>query len=198
MRLAATLLPALPLFAQVGVPFLPPPSSLKDIFNLTPDQVQKTSALYADYNSFASEKNARMNELNRDLSNQFRQPALDPVRIGRQQRIADVQIEIRVETAKERPDPMALGVRYVELQLLSNDLQYQANQVRQRARTALTGDQAARLKALDDLAASAQALNLLLRCNLLVAPTGSQYAAFGVIVYDAIPNDPNPRACRVF
>lgn len=334
MRLAATLLLAFPLFAQQS----PSPSSLKDIFNLTPDQVQKISALYADYNSFSSEKNARRNELNRDLANQFRQPALDPVQIGadyaeaesirrdlaakeaayrtqwrasltpaqqtqyqtllngialqpllseagcaflednlsslgqfsfpsgivstvgirggdfsallpgfpsvflpfipsppgpdfcgspvfplalreylnptdtqiaamvqanadyrdiyqrRQQRIADVQIEIRDENAKERPDPMALGVRYVEIQLLSSDLQSQASQLRQRARTALTGDQAARLKALDDLAASSPALSVLQRCNLLVAPPASQYSSFGVI-FDPAPG-PIGLTCR--
>ncbi len=332
MRLVPTLLLAFRLFAQPS----PPPSSLKDIFSLMPDQVQKISALFADYNSFASGKNARMLELNRDLANQFGQTALDAVRIGadyaeaesirrdlaakeasyrtqwratltpaqqmqyqtllngitlqpllseagcaflvdnvsfsftsgapvptiavcsgdfssfalgfpfillpdipsppranfcgspvfplalreylnptdvqvaalvqanadyrdiyerRQQRIADVQTEIRDENAKERPDPMALGVRYVELQLLSRDLQSQANQLRQRARAALTGDQASRLRALEDLAASGPSLSVLQGCGLLVAPPGSQYGS-GFVLDRSVPGS-NGFSCRV-
>ncbi len=309
------------LMFMLAVPLLgqTPAQSLKDVFGLTPDQVQKITALYADYDNFRSAENRRIGELNGDLATQFRQPAPDPVQLGadyaeaetirrdlaakeasyraqvratltptqqmqyqallnsitlqpllseagcafleenvsfltaatfsipiplirsgdfsalagsiapriilpyvppppgpnfcgsplfplalreylnptdaqvailvqanadyqdlyqrRQQRIADVQTEIRDENAKVQPDPMALGVRYLEIQLLSNDLQFQATQLRQKARAALTGDQTARLKALDDLAASGLARSVLQNCDLFVPPPGSQDTA---------------------
>ena len=51
-------------------------------YSLTSDQVQKVTTLYSDYSTFRAAKNTRMSELNRDLSNQFLQPVLDPAQIG--------------------------------------------------------------------------------------------------------------------
>ena len=170
----------------VFLPYIPPapgptfcgspmfPLALREYLNITDTQVAAIAQASADYND---------------------------VNQRRQARIAEVQIEIRDETAKDSPDPVALGVRYVEIQLLSTDLQNQAARLRERARAALTGDQAVRLKTLDDLAAGQFALNTLQGCDLLVVPPGSQGfpITFGVItgspvvIFDPITSS----ACRV-
>ena len=45
---------------------------------------------------------------------------------GKQARIQQVQIEIADETAKEQPDPMALGVRYAEVAGICREMRDQA------------------------------------------------------------------------
>nr|MDQ2901343.1 hypothetical protein [Acidobacteriota bacterium] len=146
-------------FVPVVLPYVPPapaptfcgspvfPLALREYLNATDVQIAVIAQASTDYNDIFQR---------------------------RQNRIADVQVEIRDEAAKEQPDPLELGVRYVELQLISQDLQRQAADLRQKARSALTGDQAAKLKSLDDLIAAQPALRVLQGCDLLVPPPASQ------------------------
>ena len=170
----------------VFLPYIPPapgptfcgspmfPLALREYLNVTDPQVASIAQASADYND---------------------------VNQRRQARIAEVQIEIRDETAKAQPDPVALGLRYVEIQLLSTDLQNQAARLRERARAALTGEQAVRLKTLDDLAAGQPALNTLQGCDLLVVPPGSQgFSSTTGYIFTVDPLTGNPAAgssCRV-
>ncbi|MDQ6665359.1 MAG: periplasmic heavy metal sensor [Acidobacteriota bacterium] len=146
-------------FLSVALPYVPPapaptfcgssvfPLALREYLNATDAEIAAIAQSSMDYN---------------DLYQR------------RQNRIGDVQVEIRDETAKDRPDPVELGVRYVELQMISKDLQQQSADFRQRARGALTGDRAAKLKLLDDLVAAQPALSVLQSCDLLVPPPASQ------------------------
>ena len=103
--------------------------------------------------------------------------------VRRQDRISDVNIEIRDETAKPSPDPAALGVRYAELESIGQDIQNAGTQLRQTARATLTPQQSAQLKILqDDLAlqpvtAQAQA------CGLLVLAPGTAAGNLPSIIY---------------
>ncbi len=68
----------------------------------------------------------------------------------KQRRIAQVQTEIAQETAKPTLDAMALGVRYLEVELICRDIK-QKNEDTQKLNTGmLTDPQKAKLKALDD------------------------------------------------
>jgi len=90
----------------------------------------------------------------------------------KQTRIADVQAEIRDETAKSTPDSVALGVRYVELNEISQELQQADQQTRVAARALLNPAQASTLQGLRNAAA----LNLYLAaaesCHFLSPPPG--------------------------
>src|SRR5690348_1598819 len=82
------------------------------------DQLQKTQQLYADYNRFATAKN---------------------------QRIAQVQGEIRDETARSPLDPMGLGVRYAEIEAIRRELRSQLDAVHEQIRGLLTDAQKAKV-----------------------------------------------------
>src|SRR5713101_2313963 len=75
------------------VPFFP--ADLKQYFSLSDSQVSVIIQLNADYNRLAASK---------------------------QQRMFEVQREISEETAKEMLDPVGLGLRYVELEVIRREL----------------------------------------------------------------------------
>jgi hypothetical protein len=79
-------------------------------------------------------------------------------------RITQVQTEIYDESGRESMDPMALGVRYVEIELICRDMTDKAKRLREQNLAVLTTDQKEKLKALEAAVA--------------LAPTGSeaQYA----------------------
>lgn len=68
----------------------------------------------------------------------------------KQDRIADLQVEIRDETAKPVPDPTALGVRYAELIGISQEVRALGSQAGTASRALLTVAQLAKLQALMD------------------------------------------------
>lgn len=69
---------------------------------------------------------------------------------GKRSRIGDVQREIAAETAKEQLDPMALGVRYVEVETLCREIRTTTTELITRNQALLNADQKAKLKVLED------------------------------------------------
>lgn len=86
---------------------------------------------------------------------------------GKQARIQQVQNEIAAETAKDSLDPLALGLRYVEIQTICREIRDRVVETRTRNADVLNQDQKTKLKILDDamklapVIAEAQAGNLL-------------------------------------
>jgi hypothetical protein len=68
----------------------------------------------------------------------------------RQQRIATVQRQITLETARENPDPTELGTRYAEIEFICRAVNDDAKRLQDRNRALLTDAQKARLKTLED------------------------------------------------
>lgn len=69
---------------------------------------------------------------------------------AKQTRISQLQSEIATETAKEALDPMALGVRYAEIETVCRELKDQASTYQQKNTAILTDPQKAKLQALQD------------------------------------------------
>jgi hypothetical protein len=70
--------------------------------------------------------------------------------ITKQSRISQLQSEIATETAKDSLDPMALGVRYAEIETICRDLKNQAGTYQQKNTSVLTDPQKAKLQVLVD------------------------------------------------
>jgi len=70
--------------------------------------------------------------------------------LQRQQRMAQVQGEIRQETAKSPLDPAALGIRYAEIEAICRNVKDEAVAAQSRNLSLLTDAQKAKLKTLDD------------------------------------------------
>lgn len=139
--LAALLLFAFTALAQTGT-VVPVPTSLQlmQYLNLTPDQLIRIQAANGDYFRLVAEKSARM---------------------------AQVQREIAEETSKSPLDPMALGLRYAELEAIRRELRDEEAKVTPLVLTVLNDAQKAKLKTLEDamklqpLICEAQALKLI-------------------------------------
>ncbi len=68
----------------------------------------------------------------------------------RQQRMFQVQSEIRVETARSPLDPAALGIRYAEIESICRNVRDESIAAQDRNLGVLTDAQKAKLKLLDD------------------------------------------------
>ncbi|MCZ2078622.1 MAG: hypothetical protein LC130_26960 [Bryobacterales bacterium] len=68
----------------------------------------------------------------------------------KQRRIADVQREIAEETAKSPLDPMALGVRYAEVETICREVKDRGTELEKASVTVLTDAQKTKLKTLED------------------------------------------------
>lgn len=68
---------------------------------------------------------------------------------GKARRVAQVESELRQATLAPVIDPMALGVRYMELEAICRESRDTDNKYREQARKLLTAQQAARLAALE-------------------------------------------------
>lgn len=68
----------------------------------------------------------------------------------RQQRMFQVQSEIRDETGKSPLDPLALGLRYAEVETICRNIREEANGLMDRNKAILTDAQKVKLKALED------------------------------------------------
>ena len=107
----------------IGFPVPAFPQPLKEYLGLSDTQVAAISKINADFNQFAGEK---------------------------QRRALQVQQEIAAETAKETIDPMALGVRYLELEAIRRELRDHQATLLQGTVAGLNDAQKAKLKVLDD------------------------------------------------
>lgn len=131
------------------------PISVRSYLALTDSEVSGILALETAYNNFATLKNDR---------------------------IADVKVEIDDETAKPAPDPVALGMRYAELGEIRQELTTADQNARTGARSLLTSAQQAQLKALADTAALTFYQLPAEGCNFFSAPPGTagfDFARFG-------------------
>jgi hypothetical protein len=116
---------AMPLMAQLqpGPIFVPPafPPALQSYLELTTEQVNAILRLNASAQQFQSEK---------------------------LQRMAQVQIELAQETAKTNLDPMALGVRHLELEAIRREIQAQQQKTFTEIQNVLTAAQKTKVQAL--------------------------------------------------
>lgn len=125
--LIVTLAACAALLAQTSPPGQPMPGpaipqSLVQYLQLTPEQVRLITQKNTEYNRFVAEKNRRA---------------------------AQVRSEIAVETRKQTLDPMALGLRYMELELIRREINAAEENLRAELRKALNAQQVNRLAALE-------------------------------------------------
>jgi hypothetical protein len=113
----------LPASAQLAVDPGYFPSDLKQYLNLTDAEVTFIQQASTDYSQLAASK---------------------------QLRIFELQNEIAAETQKDQPDPMALGVRYAEIESIRRDLTNQLAALRDKLRASLDDTQRSKLTALND------------------------------------------------
>jgi hypothetical protein len=73
---------------------------------------------------------------------------LDTFRSAKLQRQFQVQAELTQETAKQTPDPMAIGLRYVELEAIRRELQTEQQKTATAVQNVLTAPQKAKVAAL--------------------------------------------------
>ncbi len=126
------------------------PPSLQSYLNLTDDQLAGIGRINTEYNQWS----------------------FDKVR-----RVSEVQVEIVQETAKEPLDPMAIGIRYAELEAICRDAKDRVARAAVDVKALLTEAQRAKLQTLDEAVrlqvaiAQATSLNLLRSPNATGAPT---------------------------
>jgi hypothetical protein len=157
-RFALILLAILPVCAQtlppIRVPGLSP--DLVSYLQLTPQQVTDMGKIQSDFAEFQA---------------------------SRYQRMAQVQLEIAAETQKSPLDPMALGVRYAEVETIRRELSTESDAVGVRMRNVLTDVQKAKTKTLEDAAKLLPLVSQAQCAQLLPPPTvptsaNSGYAGF--------------------
>ncbi len=144
-----------------ALPYVPPapsgtfcssstfPVSVRQYLSLTDTQVGNLATASANYNDYYARQQNRMTEL---------------------------QFEIRDETAKDVPDPNALGLRYAELEAIGQDIQTQSTALRTNARKSLTSSQTAALKVLQDANNLQGVISQAAACHLLTLPPGVNYS----------------------
>ena len=128
------------------------PISIRTYLALTDSEVSGILALETAYNSFNTQK---------------------------QDRIAEVQIEINDETSKPAPASLALGVRYAELGEIQQELTTADQNARAGARNLLTMAQQVKLKELTDTSALSVYQFSAEGCEFLPVPPGTSGLDFG-------------------
>jgi len=98
----------------------------------------------------------------------------------RQQRIFQVQSEIRDETAKSPLDPAALGIRYAEIETICRNVRDEAAATQTRNLSVLTDAQKVKLKALEDAMKLQPVINEAQNAGLL-SPPGPYAILSGVL-----------------
>ncbi|MFN7923812.1 MAG: hypothetical protein U0Q16_27165 [Bryobacteraceae bacterium] len=133
-----------PVFTQQNVP-PDPATQLQRFLQLTDKQLETILANNDEHNQWYFQKQAR---------------------------VFDLQREIDSETTKEVLDPMALGVRYAEMETICREYQSRAQQDRTRNTAILTADQKARLKVLEDARSLESTISAAQNLNVLDSPNG--------------------------
>jgi hypothetical protein len=138
--------------SPVPTPLLPLfPPELKQYLTLSDGQVQQLNGLNAGYTRLTLQKSART---------------------------AQVYREIAEETTKPTLDPMALGLRYVELEAIRRELADARKKLQDQSLAVLSDAQKTKLKTLDD-ARKLQPLISQAECENLLEPAAVQgYAGF--------------------
>ena len=128
------------------------PGSLKTYLQLTDSQVQQINSLNLGYDQFSAQK---------------------------QVRIAQVRSDIVAKTAADPLDPLALGVRYAEIEAINRDLSDKQTELRANIGKALTAAQQPRLQALG-VAQSRIPLEAEAECQNLLPPAHNQASVSAV------------------
>lgn len=135
-----------------GNPFYYQPlQNVKGFLQLSDSQVQSILANNDEYNQWASQK---------------------------QTRIRQVQSELAEQTAASPLDPLALGVRYAEIEAICREMTGRANEYRDKNLAGFTPDQQTKLKALEEAMKLAPVISEAQYGNLLgTFTTAPQYFA---------------------
>lgn len=170
---AVPLLSATCAFAQLPVPTPVFPEELRQYLNLSNDQVDKMIRLHMEYNRTAAEKSVR---------------------------IVQLQREIREETERTDLDPMALGLRYAEMEGIRRELNDLQLRLHENVVALLNEAQRTKLKALEDAVKLQPLIGQAVCENLLRLPPqapgniipalrleGSQFGFFGCGPFRGIP-----------
>lgn len=129
------------------------PADLKQYLNLTDAELAFIQQASSDYSQVASAKQLRITEL---------------------------QNEIAAETQNDQPDPMALGVRYAEIESIRRDLASQLASLRDKLRASLDDAQRSKLTALND-ARNLQPIISDAQCENLLDPSVSGVIFSGLL-----------------
>lgn len=98
-------------------------------------------------------------------------------------RISEVQSEISTETAKDTIDPGALGVRYMEIELICRDIRKASDELRKSNLDLLTDAQKVKLTALEEAMKLAPVYTAAQDANLLTAVRSGDFSAISGILY---------------
>jgi hypothetical protein len=124
------------------------PSPLSSYLELTSSQMTQLDLNWRDFNRVVSE---------------------------RQERIYQVQSEIRDETSKSPLNPGALGIRYAEIESICRNARDEAAATQKRNLALLTDPQRAKLKALDEASKLLPVINEAHSVGLLAPPAPSGF-----------------------
>ena len=141
--LLLSLICAAPAWCQMGGPAAQFPVQLREFLDLTNQQVGSINQTNLRLREFANTKSVRR---------------------------AQVQSEIAQETGRPVMDPMALGVRYRELELIRREVDAEQTRVRTELVAGLTAAQRTRLGALEEAFRLQGTACDAVQQNLLVAP----------------------------
>ena len=117
---------------------------------------------------------------------------------GKALRASQVQAEIGQETNRPNLDPLALGLRYTELEVIRREIESEQNHARERIRQALTEPQRARLRALEEILNllpiynEAAAVNLVERFGGGFARAGVPGGGFAGVIFPAAEPETAP------
>jgi hypothetical protein len=120
------------------------PAALRLYLELSDTQIDSISFLNADYQRFVQAKQWRMGQ---------------------------VQQELMDELAKDPLDPMAIGLRYAEMEATRRQFSAELARTRTKIRAVLTEPQAKKLKALEDITKLLPIFSEAVQVNLLGAAT---------------------------
>ncbi|QOY85163.1 hypothetical protein [Paludibaculum fermentans] len=111
-------------------------------------------------------------------------------------RIYEVQSEIATETAKDPIDPSALGVRYMEIELICRDIKKAGDDLRKNNTALLTEAQKVKLAALEEAMKLAPVYTAAQNANLLAGIRSGDFSAIIGIPSAAVFYQKWPAACN--
>src|SRR4051794_22340834 len=115
----------------------------------------------------------------------------------RQQRIYQVQSELRDEAAKSPLEPSALGIRYAEIETICRNVSDEATAVQNKNLALLTSPQKVKLKALEDAYKLLPIITETQNAGVLAPPTPySSYLLLGGLIFSSSTTTPVLPGCQ--
>jgi len=148
-RFIPSLIPPAPTASFCGSEMFP--ISVRDYLSLTDAQISMLFAASAEYNDFYVRKQNRLNDLNLEIADLTAMPGVDPV---------------------------VLGLRYLEVAQIGQQIQDKSAQLRDASRSQLTPAQTLLVNVLD--ISNSGLIDSLVGCNLLQLPLGSANSGAGI------------------